>query len=319
MRFKWRVLRMISPALLMVTLTGCAQFDKVWHNREYNYLRDSVSQHAELKTPPGLKSIKSQPKYTLPPGPQHYPATRQQFDMAPPGLDKVYTPSELKQMKALQGQTKTHLQPLPATKTGLLERIDQLKAQLHKHQSTPGQSVVAPTAVKTDKSQTRQQKLKSLKQQLADVQHKLETLHQQPAKSTSAVSSQAVSKPAAVDHSTIKAAAQPAIPSLSSDLSRNDSHQAILKVSASFKSTWQKIGQVLPAMHYKVRDTEKTDGVYFIAPINKKAVGHTIVLSVQPQGDRHTQVQIYNTQGEIATSRQSYQLLHQLQQQLKAP
>ncbi len=317
MQFTWRALRMISPMMLMMMLTGCAQFDKVWHNREYNYLRKPVSQHAPLKTPPGIESIQAHPKYILPAGPDHYAETDKKFDMAPPDLDKLYTPSELKKFKSLQGQATTHLQPLPATKTGLLNRIEQLKAELHSHQSNTNQSTVAPAATKANTQQTRQQKLKALKQQLSTVQHQLNILHHQSASASSVPPSKATAKPPPVSASVAKLGQQP-LPALSSDLSRNDAHQAVLMVGAPFKTTWLKVGRSLSKMGYSVRDTEKTDGVYFIAPTDKKAIGHTIVLSIQPQDGRHTKVQVYNTQGALATSQQAYQLLHQLQQHLKA-
>lgn len=306
MQLKVTGLRVLAPIGACLILTGCAQFHRVWHNREFAYLRQPVSQHAGLKTPPGIQSVTLTRRYTLPVGPDHYAATQQPFDMAPPDLDKSYSKAELKHFKAMQGQTATHLQPLPATKTGLEKRIAELKGLLHGEKATAASSA-------QPKTQTKQ--LDDLQKQLAAVKQKLQGLEDKNVQIPAAVHTQSVAAPVATH--TAKPAATVTLPALQSELSRNDAHQAVLTVDASFAKTWQKLANILPKMDYRIRDTEKTDGVFFIAPLQQKAVGHTIVLSVQPAGDQKTRLQIYNTKGQLATSQSAFDRLHALQQHLK--
>ena len=66
-------------------LSGCAS---TFENHENDYMHQSISARPAPVTPAGFEPIKTQPVFTLPPGPASYPAKKSNVSLKPPTLNK---------------------------------------------------------------------------------------------------------------------------------------------------------------------------------------------------------------------------------------
>ncbi len=65
-------------------LSSCAS---TFENHENDYMHQSISARPAPVAPEGLEPIKTQPVFTLPPGPASYPAEKSNVNLKPPTLN----------------------------------------------------------------------------------------------------------------------------------------------------------------------------------------------------------------------------------------
>ena len=117
----WRY-KAVSLAVCTVTLSGCASFNnwmansKTFHNREHDYLRQTVAERGPLKTPEGLQQPDYKPVFDLPQK-SHALQPAKGIAMTPPTMTNSNTESlkhtldqlqtQLAQMRVQQDQSQT--------------------------------------------------------------------------------------------------------------------------------------------------------------------------------------------------------------------
>ena len=104
----WRY-KAVSLAVCTAALTGCASFNnwvassKTFHNREQDYLHQTVSEHGPLKTPEGLEQPNYKPAFDLPEQ-SHILKPAKGIAMTPPTFTNNNTAALQQTLDALQAQ-----------------------------------------------------------------------------------------------------------------------------------------------------------------------------------------------------------------------
>lgn len=286
-----------------VVLSGCSN---VLYNREFSYMREEVKQTPTLKTPEGMDQPDLKPTYTLPDGPDQYAPEKKDVDVVPPGLDKTYTKEEMEAFKAQKPVDDT----MPQTKEALEKKIAEVKAQLAAAKA--GETGAAPAKKaggvtlldwmngdydkpQNNQSEAQKQKLAEVQKQMAEIKEKLSQLK-------------------TADGKLVVVPELPPLILISSDLS-DDSTE--LTFDAGFNKTWEAVGSGLARSEYSVTGADKAQGLYFIAPKGIETQGHTWAVYVDNMGGEHTDVQVFDANGQLSNSSAATGLLNFLHTTLK--
>ena len=90
-KLKVKTIGMLSvSAVLILTLSSCSTF----RNRNFDYLREPVTQQPTVQVPQGVNKPAVHPVNVLPAGPNEYAPTERK-PMYPPGYDQVLNPKTI--------------------------------------------------------------------------------------------------------------------------------------------------------------------------------------------------------------------------------
>jgi len=76
----------LALALALVGCSTASATKQAFRNRENDYIHQTVNIQGPLVTPPGLSPIKTNPNFTIPPGPASYPPEPKAVNLQPPTL-----------------------------------------------------------------------------------------------------------------------------------------------------------------------------------------------------------------------------------------